>query len=70
MTKLDTERKMNRMVSKKDVIIIAKGLNMTPSKKQIATVLKRYEVAAKDDPSGAWYHVIEQLLYEELDSEK
>lgn len=51
------------MISKEDVLSVAKDINFQPTEEQINEVIERFEEEAGSDPSGNLILWIENLLY-------
>jgi hypothetical protein len=52
------------MVEREDIIGVAMSINKKPTEEMIKYVLDNYESGCKNDPTGSWLEVTEQLIYE------
>ena len=52
------------MLSKEDVLQVAKSINVTLTDEQITEVLKIYPAEQEQDPTGTWNLVIENCIYQ------
>lgn len=52
------------MITREDVLGVAKDLNINPTEKQILFVIRYYDIQAEEDPTGYWVLWVEALLYD------
>ena len=52
------------MINKTDILKLANELNIKVNDEIIQQIIEDYPSAQVQDPTGMWYQVIEQLLYE------
>lgn len=52
------------IVSKEDVLVVAKDLKIKLSEKQIEDILNEYPEAQENDPTATWDLIIEDLIYQ------
>jgi hypothetical protein len=51
-------------ITKEDILSVAKDLRIPVNEEEIQFILDNYEDAQKDDPTGTWNLVVEQMLYD------
>lgn len=56
--------KQRTMITRAEVIEVAKDLNINPTEEQILYAIRFYEAQAEDDPTGYWELWVEALLYD------
>ena len=52
------------MVDREDIIYVANIINKKPTEDMIKQVLDNYESGCKNDPTGSWVEVTEQVICE------
>ncbi len=52
------------MVDREDIIYVANIINKKPTEDMIKYVLDNYESGCKNDPTGSWVEVTEQVICE------